>query len=157
MFTSASNRIARPWYRRQNGRPDRSRSPANGRIRAHSLNFAALAGRWSAEHWKTAAAIWLLFVAVAISAGRIAGTHKLSDVEYATGEAARAEQILAGAGFKTPASEAVLVRSPTLHAGSPAFRASVSTVMAKLRSMPQVTNLRTSHGGAPARRSSLPR
>jgi RND superfamily putative drug exporter len=74
------------------------------------LNFAACAGRWSAEHWKTAAAIWLLFVAVAISAGRIAGTHKLSDVEYATGEAARAEQILAGAGFKTPASEAVASR-----------------------------------------------
>ena len=103
-------------------------------------NLAGRAGRWSAEHWKGAAAIWLLFVAVAISAGRIAGTHKLSDVEYATGEAARAEQILAGAGFKTPASEAVLVRSQTLDADAPAFRASVNAVMAKLRSMPQVRN-----------------
>ncbi|HYX86178.1 MAG TPA: MMPL family transporter [Gaiellales bacterium] len=109
-------------------------------------NFAARAGRWSAGHWKAAAALWLLFVAAAVSAGRIAGTHKLSDAEYATGEAARAEQILAGAGFKTPASEAVLVRSRTFHASDPAFRAGVGAVMAKLRTMPQVKNLRT---GAP--------
>ena len=108
--------------------------------------FAARAGRWSAEHWKIATALWLLFVALAVCAGRIAGTHKLSDAEYATGEAARAEQILAGAGFKTPASEAVLVRSPTLLAGSPAFRARVRAVLARLDGMPQVANLRT---GAP--------
>src|SRR5918912_4476442 len=112
-----------------------------------SANSAARAGRWSAEHWKTAAAIWLLFVAVAITAGRMAGTHKLSDVEYATGEAARAEQILAGAGFNTPASEAVLVRSQTLHAADPAFRASVHAVIAALRPMRQVTNLRTGAAG----------
>src|ERR671936_1873192 len=108
-----------------------------------SLNLAARAGRWSAAHWKTAVAVWVAFVVVAIGVGTFVGTHKLSSSEQSTGETARAEQILAGAGFKTPASEAVLVRSPTLHAGSPVFRASVSAVMAKLRSMPQVTNLRT--------------
>jgi uncharacterized membrane protein YdfJ with MMPL/SSD domain len=116
----------------------------------HPPNFAARAGRWSAEHWKAAVAIWLLFVAVAVGAGRIAGTHKLSDVEYATGEAARAEQILAGGGFATPASEAVLVRSASLHADAPAFRASVRAVLATLGAMPQVTNLRT---GAPGQTS----
>src|ERR671932_1006679 len=121
-----------------NGRAAHSPSAGNGAGRACASNFASRAGRWSAEHWKAAAAIWLLFVAVAISAGRITGSHKLSDAEYATGEAARAEQILAGAGFKTPASEAVLVRSQTLHASAPAFRANVSAVMATLRSMPQV-------------------
>jgi len=113
----------------------------------HAPNFAARAGRWSAHHWKAAVAIWLLFVAVAISAGRIVGTHELSDVEYATGEAARAEQILASAGFTTPASEAVLVRSPTLGARAPAFRATVRAVLDALGSMPQVTNLRTGTAG----------
>ena len=114
-------------------------------------NLAARAGRWSAEHWKAAAAIWLVFVAAAVSAGRIAGTHELSDVEYATGEAARAAQILADGGFKTPASEAVLVRSQTLEAAAPEFRAAVGAVTAKLRSLPQVTNLRTGAAGQIAR------
>jgi uncharacterized membrane protein YdfJ with MMPL/SSD domain len=145
MSTSASNH-RRPRRHEHNGRQGSARPAANGGVRTQATNFAARAGRWSAEHWKTAATIWLLFVAVAISAGRIVGTHKLSDAEYATGEAARAEQILAGAGFKTPASEAVLVRSQTLDARAPAFRASVSAVMTTLGSMPQVTNLRT---GAP--------
>jgi hypothetical protein len=75
-----------------------------------SLNLAARAGRWSAAHWKTAVAVWIVFVAVAIGLGTAVGTHKLSSSEQSTGETARAEQILASAGFKTPASEAVLVR-----------------------------------------------
>jgi RND superfamily putative drug exporter len=113
----------------------------------NSLNVAARAGRWSAAHWKTATAIWIVFVVIAIAAGRIAGTHKLSDAEQATGETARAEQILASAGFSTPAAESVLVKSPTLRSGDPAFRAAVASVMAKLRTMPQVKNLRTGAAG----------
>jgi uncharacterized membrane protein YdfJ with MMPL/SSD domain len=110
-------------------------------------NLAARAGRWSAGHWKRATAIWIVLVVVAVAAGRLAGTHKLSDAEMATGESARAEQILAGAGFTTPAGEEVLVRSPTLTAGDPAFRATAQAVMAKLRSMPQVKNLRSGAAG----------
>jgi hypothetical protein len=112
----------------------------------NSLNFAARAGRWSAAHWKTATALWLLFVVVAVVLGRVAGTHKLSDAEQSTGETARAEQILASAGFGTPAYESVLVRSSTVTASDPAFRAAVHSVMATLRGMPQVVDLRT--GGA---------
>ncbi|MFL5923772.1 MAG: MMPL family transporter [Gaiellaceae bacterium] len=77
----------------------------------------------------------------------MAGTHKLSDAEQATGETARAEQILASAGFSTPAAESVLVKSPTLSTGAPAFRSAVGSVMAKLRTMPQVNNLRTGAAG----------
>jgi RND superfamily putative drug exporter len=76
----------------------------------------------------------------------MAGTHKLSDAEQSTGETARAEQILASAGFGTPAYESVLVRSPSLTASDPAFRSAVDSVMTKLRRMPQVVDLRT--GGA---------
>jgi putative drug exporter of the RND superfamily len=113
----------------------------------NSRNLAARAGRWSATHWKTATAIWIVAVLVAIAAGRMAGTHKLSDAEQATGETARAEQILASAGFSTPASESVLVKSPTLTAHNPAFRSAVGSVAAKLRTMPQVKNLRTGAAG----------
>ena len=110
-------------------------------------NLAARAGRWSAAHWKTAVAVWVAFVAVAIALGTVVGTHDLSASEQATGEAARAEQILASAGFDTPASESVLVRSRTRTVADPAFRSTVQSVLAKLRTMPQVTNLRTGAAG----------
>src|SRR5436309_1658331 len=112
-----------------------------------SFNLAARAGRWSAAHWKTAVAVWVAFVAVAIVVGTSVGTHKLSMSEQSTGETARAEQILASAGFQTPASEAVLVRSKTRTVADPTFRATVQGVLAKLRTMPQVTNLRTGAAG----------
>ena len=110
-------------------------------------NLAARAARWSAAHWKTAVAVWVAFVVVAIALGTAVGTHKLSASEQSTGESARAEQILASAGFKTPASESVLVRSPTRTVPEPAFRSTVQSVLVKLRTMPQVTNLRTGAAG----------
>ncbi|TML91121.1 MAG: MMPL family transporter [Actinobacteria bacterium] len=110
-------------------------------------NFAARAARWSAAHWKTAVAAWIAFVAVAIGLGMTVGTHTLSASEQSTGETARAEQILASAGFKTPAAESVLVRSSTRTIADPAFRSTVQDVLAKLRSMPQVANLRTGAAG----------
>ena len=113
----------------------------------NSLNLAARAGRWSAAHWKTAVAVWVAFVAVAIGVGTSVGTHKLSMSEQSSGETARAEQILASAGFKTPASEAVLVRSHNRTVADPTFRATVQGVLAKLRTMPQVRNLRTGAAG----------
>jgi RND superfamily putative drug exporter len=110
-------------------------------------NIAARAARWSAAHWKTAVAIWIALVAVAIGLGTTVGTHMLTASEQATGETARAEQILTSAGFKTPASESVLVRSSTRTVADPAFRSTVRSVLVKLRTMPQVTNLRTGAAG----------
>jgi RND superfamily putative drug exporter len=110
-------------------------------------NFAARAARWSADHWKTAVGAWLAFVAVAIVVGMTVGTVKLTASEQATGETARAEQILVGAGFKTPAAESVLVRSSTRTVTDPVFRSTVQDVLVKLRAMPQVTNLRTGAAG----------
>jgi RND superfamily putative drug exporter len=111
------------------------------------LNLAARAGRWSAGHWKTATLVWIAFVVVAVVIGRAAGTVKLTDAEQSTGETARAQAVLADAGFKTPASESVLVQSKTLVAGDPEFRAVVSDVTAALRTRPQVVNLRASGAG----------
>ena len=110
-------------------------------------NVAARAARWSAAHWKTAVAVWVAFVVVAIGLGTAVGTHNLSSSEQSTGETARAEQILAKAGFKTPASESVLVRSATRTVADPAFRSTVKSVLVTLRAMPEVTNLRTGATG----------
>jgi uncharacterized membrane protein YdfJ with MMPL/SSD domain len=110
-------------------------------------NLAARMGRWSAEHWKTAAFLWLAFVVFAIAVGRIAGTVTLTDAEQSTGESARAQVILAAADFKTPASESVLVESTSRTGDDPAFRATVRDVVARLRTMPQVTNLQASGAG----------
>jgi uncharacterized membrane protein YdfJ with MMPL/SSD domain len=110
-------------------------------------NFAARAGRWSANHWKTAVAIWVAFVVVAVGLGMTVGTHTLTASEQSTGESARAEQLLTSAGFDTPAAESVIVRSETRTVADPAFRSTVQSVLAKLRTMPQVTKLRTGAGG----------
>src|SRR5437660_10633828 len=112
-----------------------------------SLNLAARAGRWSARHWKRATAMWLAFVVLAIALGQLAGTHKLSDAEQSTGESARGQQILADAGFSTPAAESVLVRSRSATVADPAFRSAVAAVTATLRSMPQVEHLHTGGPG----------
>jgi hypothetical protein len=69
-------------------------------------NLAARAGRWSAAHWKTATFGWLLVVVAAVAAGTIAGTKQLTDAESSNGETARAERILAHAGFDRSATEA---------------------------------------------------
>jgi RND superfamily putative drug exporter len=115
---------------------------------ANRYNVAARAAHWSAAHWKTAVAVWVAFVALAIGLGTTVGTQMLSAAEHnATGETARAEQILASAGFETPAAESVLVRSSTRTVTDPAFRSVVQNVMTKLRTMPQVTSLRTGAAG----------
>jgi RND superfamily putative drug exporter len=111
------------------------------------MNLAARAGRWSARHWKTATALWLVFVVAAVAAGRMAGVVKLQDSEQGTGETARAQAILQDAGFKSLATESVLVRSATLHAGSPAFRATVADVVAALRTQPQISTIRSGQPG----------
>lgn len=111
-------------------------------------NLAARAGRWSAAHWKTATVVWLVFVVAAIAIGRTVGTVKLSDAEQSTGEAARAQAILQRAGFTQPAAENVLVQSRSLTFGDPAFRSTVTHVVAQLGTLPQVQDIRLPSGGA---------
>ncbi|MBV9311716.1 MAG: MMPL family transporter, partial [Solirubrobacterales bacterium] len=130
--------------------PDELTLTAKG-LTLKSQNLAARAGRWSAEHWKTATAIWLVFVLAAVTVGQLVGTHKLSDSEQSTGESAKAQQILSSAGFSTPAAESVLVRSTALTVDDPAFRSGVASVTGTLRAMPQVKNLRTGLRGQVSR------
>jgi RND superfamily putative drug exporter len=66
----------------------------------------------------------------------------LTDSEQATGEASRAQAILQDAGFSQPANETVLVKSATATVGDPAFQATVERVVATLRALPQVQDVR---------------
>jgi uncharacterized membrane protein YdfJ with MMPL/SSD domain len=104
-------------------------------------NLAGRAGRWSAAHWKTATFGWIAFAAVAVVLGSAVGTHKLTDAEYSSGQAARAETMLAQARFNTPATESVLVQSPTSTYDRPEFAALVGQVVLTLSGQPDVTNV----------------
>jgi len=109
-------------------------------------NIAARAARWSAAHWKTATVGWLVLVVVAVALGSFAGTKKLTDAEGSNGETARAQRLLAAAGFDNSAGEAVLVRSK----GSARPDAVVADVGAMLRARPDVKNVKApvrSHDG----------
>ncbi len=95
------------------------------------MNLAARAGRWSADHRKTAIWGWLAFVVIAIALGSVAGTKTISDSNNGNGESGRAEKAAARA-FPENASETVIVQSRTLTATDPGFRAAVSDVKSRL-------------------------
>src|SRR5581483_5688160 len=74
------------------------------------------------------------FVVAAVALGSIAGAKKLTDAEGSQGETARAQQILARAGFDNSAGEQVLVRSN----GSARPDSVAASVAAMLRARPDV-------------------
>jgi uncharacterized membrane protein YdfJ with MMPL/SSD domain len=104
-------------------------------------NLAGRVGRWSAAHWKRAAFGWLALALLAAVVGGAVPVRKLRDSDVANGEAARAQQILEGAGFKVPATESVLVQSRTATVDAPAFNAAVANVVQTLSLQKDVTNI----------------
>jgi uncharacterized membrane protein YdfJ with MMPL/SSD domain len=106
-------------------------------------NIAARAGRWSADHWKTALFGWLGFCVVAVVLGGAAGTKMLKNSDTASGETKKAQQIIDGAGFKSHADESVLIQSTTATVGDPAFRAAVRDTIAAVSGVPIVQGVRS--------------
>jgi RND superfamily putative drug exporter len=105
-------------------------------------NFAARAGRWSAQHRKAAILGWIGFVIVAFMAGSLVGTRQLGDRDSGAGESGRADTLLYDA-FPHRASETVLVQSPRLTAADPAFRRAVDDVARRMQRLPQVAHVRS--------------
>jgi len=103
-------------------------------------NLAARMGRWSARHRKIAIFGWLAFVVVAVLVGGMVGTKNIVWETAGPGESGRADTILYE-DFERPASESVLVESPTLRTTDPAFRAALVAVLDELRGLEAVTNL----------------
>jgi uncharacterized membrane protein YdfJ with MMPL/SSD domain len=117
------------------------------------MNFAARAGRWSAQHRKKAILGWLAFVIAATVIGGALGTKTFVWQENGPGEAGRAERTIYHA-FPKHASESVLIqaREPgstgaareSGHASDvPAFRATVKDVEARLARVPHVSNIQS--------------
>ncbi len=105
------------------------------------LNLAGRAGRWSADHWRTALFGWLVFAVAAMLLGSLVGHVQMKDSEFASGEAATALQMLERAGLTQPATENVLVQSRRYDASSPAFISTVAAVVQTLALQPNVMNL----------------
>src|SRR5512145_2623810 len=104
-------------------------------------NLAARMGRWSASHWKTATFGWLAFVLVAFGLGGMVGTRSI-DNAAGPGESGRMDRILE-AGFEQPAAEHVLIQTRSARAGTPAFDAAVTDVVARLSKLPDVRDVRS--------------
>ena len=98
-----------------------------------SQNFAARAGRWSAQHRKKAILGWFAFVILATFIGGAVGQKTLADEDLGNGESKRADQIVEAAGFPEQSGETVLIQGRDgLKVGDPGFTAVVKDAVAKL-------------------------
>lgn len=108
-----------------------------------TTTIAGRAGRWSAEHWKTALLGWVVFCVVAVVLGGAAGTVDLKQSDIGSGDTKRAQTMLDSAGFHTKANESVLVQTRTGSVSDPAFRAAVTDVVRAVEGVPVVRDVRS--------------
>jgi uncharacterized membrane protein YdfJ with MMPL/SSD domain len=110
-----------------------------------SRNVAARAGRWSAQHRKTAILGWIAFVVLAFMVGGKIGTNTLTNEQTGVGESGKADRIVAGA-YPKHHDERVLIESTTLNAGDPAFRSVVDDVSQRLKRIEGVAAISSPYG-----------
>jgi len=110
-----------------------------------SRNVAARAGRWSAQHRKTALLGWLAFVVLAFVIGGKIGTNTLTPEQSGVGESGTADRIVADS-YPDRVSELVLVQCTTLKTGDPAFRAAVGDVSRRLDAIDGITKISEPYG-----------
>ena len=105
-------------------------------------NFAARAGRWSAQHRRKAIAGWLVFVVLAVVGGGAVGTNTLDYDRAGVGDSGEADRLVDDS-FPDRASETVLIQAKTdsLNANSAAFKAAVSDTQERLNQTEHVTNV----------------
>ena len=105
--------------------------------------IAARAGRWSAQHRKTAIFGWLAVVIAAFLLGGPFGTGTKTTEQQATGDSGRAQTISDDAfpESTTGASETVLIQSKTLKANDPEYRAVVRDLEKRMDALPEANKL----------------
>ncbi|MEA2382910.1 MAG: heme transporter [Solirubrobacteraceae bacterium] len=108
-------------------------------------NFAARAGRWSAQHRKTAIFGWLAFVIVAFVIGGNLGTKTLSEKDLGVGDSGRAAKIV-DSSFPEVAGEQVFIQSKTEKATDPGYRAAVRDIEHRLAANADVRKLKSPYG-----------
>lgn len=104
-------------------------------------NFAARAGRWSAEHRKTAIVSWFVFVALAVVVGGQVGQRHIKEADYYNGESGRAERALAAHLPAVLAEEQVIVHSDELRFGDREFDRAIRSVVENVERAPSVVNV----------------
>jgi uncharacterized membrane protein YdfJ with MMPL/SSD domain len=107
-----------------------------------SRNLAARAGRWSAQHRKTAILGWILFVVAATILGGKVGLNDLDQAAVGNGESKRGDLIVEAAGFPDQSGEQVLVQGKgTIGAGDPQVAAAVRDVVSRLDRIEGITGI----------------
>jgi RND superfamily putative drug exporter len=115
-------------------------------------NLAARAGRWSAQHRRTAIAGWLAFVLIAFFVGGAVGSKQLSQVDMGNGESQRAGRAIEAADFPKYAEEQVLVQNLSVGRNEVAMRGGVADVVRLLGGVANVYDVRSPlAGGNPGR------
>ncbi|HEX5782080.1 MAG TPA: MMPL family transporter, partial [Solirubrobacteraceae bacterium] len=94
------------------------------------MSFTARAGRWSAQHRKTAVIGWILFVVLAVVVGGKVGQNDLDESAVGSGESKRGDMIVEAAGFADQSREQVLVQGRD--ADAPEVTAAVRDVVSRL-------------------------
>src|ERR671921_1725187 len=117
--------------------------------RVHANTFAARAGRWSAQHRKTAIWGWIAFVVVAFVIGGAVGVKKPTDY-IGPGDSGRADQ-LALDHFPKDASESVLIQAPKGASVRDAdVRKAVADTIAAVSSKPGVAEVQSPYSSTNA-------
>jgi uncharacterized membrane protein YdfJ with MMPL/SSD domain len=107
-----------------------------------SRNFAARAGRWSAQHRKKAIFGWILFVVLATIIGGRIGQNNIDESATGNGESKRGDMIVDAAGFPDKAGEQVLIQGKgSTKADDPQVTAAVTDVVQRLEKIDTVTNI----------------
>jgi uncharacterized membrane protein YdfJ with MMPL/SSD domain len=107
-----------------------------------SRNLAARAGKWSAQHRKTAVIGWLLFVVLATMIGGNIGQQSLESAKMGNGESKQHDMIVDAAGYPTDIGERVLIQGKgSVKADSPEVTAAVKDVVSRLDRIPGVKDI----------------
>ncbi len=104
-----------------------------------SRNLAARAGRWSAQHRKTAILGWIAFVVLATVLGGKVGQNNIDESAQGNGESKRGDMIVDAAGFPEQAGERVLVQGKGV--SDPLVIAAVTDVVHRLEAIPGITEI----------------
>ena len=105
-------------------------------------NLAASAGRWSAQHRKTAILGWILFIVLATFAGKSIGQAELPQAEMANGESKRSMQIMESADFPETVGEQILIQGKgSIKSDDPQVTAAVKDTVQRLERIDGVTDI----------------
>jgi uncharacterized membrane protein YdfJ with MMPL/SSD domain len=105
-------------------------------------NLAARAGRWSAQHRKTAILGWILFVVLATIGGIKVGQQELKSAEMGNGDSKRAAMTVDAAGFPDTIGEQVLIQGKgSIKSDDPQVAAAVKDTVERLQRIDGVSDI----------------